>query len=138
MALLGFQDRFVKKILRGEKTHTIRNERNIEVGDRLDLYERPRQKGMKLLFRAPCVRIEEIKIEMRMYSGTGVLTRGMEFPKIILNGELLDDSEQDAFARRDGFNNFADMIAFWRHPTDRIPFKGMIIHWDYSQRTMVK
>jgi hypothetical protein len=35
-------------------------------------------------------------------------------------------SECEALARRDGFENFAEMMEFWK---DRLPFRGHIVHW---------
>lgn len=149
--LLGFKDQFVKKILAGEKTHTIR-ERDIKVGDRLDLYKRPRQKGMKLLFRAPCVKVERIEIlpsasgpqyeEFCKEFGIKVpdrsqLYRAMHLAcsAVIIDNNGLTPDEIEQLARRDGFPNFFDMLKFW---DGRLPFQGQIIHWDYSKRTRKK
>ena len=122
MALLGFKDRFVPKIAAGEKTHTIRERRKIPIktGETLHLYQRPRQKGMKLILRAPCVRVEEIAIG----AGYGV-------GAVFIGGEQLNDSECEQLARRDGFTDFREMLSFW---DGRLPFLGQIIHWDFSKR----
>jgi hypothetical protein len=152
--LLGFQDRFVSAVMRGEKTHTIRGERAvpIEVGDRLDLYKRPRQKGMKLLFRAPCVKVERIDIlvsaagpeheefckEFGMQRpNTDQLYRAMHLAcsTVIIDDHGLSPDEIEQLARRDGFSNFHEMLKFW---SGRLPFEGTIIHWDYAKRTRKK
>jgi uncharacterized protein YqfB (UPF0267 family) len=114
MGLYNFQSRFVPKILAGEKTHTIRATRANpdKPGNTLHLYTGLRQKGAKLLMRAPCVKIEEIEISARM--------------RVRIDGVELDATEQETLARRDGFQNFADMMAFWN---GRLPFRGHIIHW---------
>lgn len=122
MALLGFKDEFVDKILRGEKQHTIRAPRKIPIrkGEILHLYKRPRQIGMKLLFRSPCVRIEDILI-----GEYGEIWMGG------VGGVMLTESECDALATKDGFKDFTAMLDFWQ---DRLPFHGQIIYWDFPAR----
>lgn len=128
MSTVGFKDRFVPKVESGEKTHTIRGRRrDIRVGTRLDLYARPRQKGMRLIFRVPCTKIEEIRLEYR--AGTG----SCELPHVVIQGIDLSPTEVEAFARRDGFDDFADMVRWWNDTRD-IPFQGCIYHWRFSER----
>lgn len=131
MALLGFKDRFVPLIESGAKRHTIRAERpDIRVGMRLDLYARPRQKGMRLIFRAPCTHVEEIKIAHdRQLYGTPIC--------IAINRQWLTMSEKIEFARADGFKDFDDLCAWW-NKTRSIPFEGIVIHWDFEKRSMTK
>jgi len=121
MGLYNFQPRFVPKILAGRKTHTIRSIRANpdKPGNMLHLYTGLRHKGAKLLMRVPCVRVEEIVI-----TDTPLL-------RLIVDGHLLDSDEEQALARRDGFKNFAEMIAFWN---GRLPFKGHIIHWKFFKQ----
>lgn len=132
MALLGFQARFVPLIERGEKTHTIRGPRaDIHLGTRLDLYAAPRTKSMRLIFRAPCIGIEQIRIlpddpSREIYSA-----------RVQLRGCWLDPSELDGFAKRDGFADFQEMRRFWMvHRT--LPFDGFVFHWDFAKRTAEK
>jgi hypothetical protein len=131
MGLYNFQPRFVPLILRGEKTHTIRAVRvhPDKPGDTLHLYTGLRTKKAKLLMRVPCVKIEEIEIRHVPYDGTNVLARGCKVPYIWIDGEKLSWDETQAFARRDGFRDFAEMLAFWMEPKNRLPFKGHVIHW---------
>jgi len=124
MPLLGFQDQFVDKVLRGEKRHTIRAFRKgaeIRRGDWLHLYAKPRQKGMRLIFRAPCTQVEPISI------GFGGDVR--------VGKTQLDVGEIELLAIRDGFSGRTDFYRFW---DDRLPFSGQIIHWDYDRRTLEK
>ena len=124
MALLGFQDRFVDKVRAGEKRHTIRamRARVIRAGEMLHLYEKPRQKGMRLIFRAPCSRIQRITIGGAYF----------ELPALVcVDGTPLDKSECEQLARRDVFADYTEFVAFW---SDRRPFEGMIIHWNYDRR----
>jgi hypothetical protein len=117
MGLYGFQKRFVPFILSGEKTHTIRAIRANpdKPGNTLHLYTGLRQKGARLLMRVPCVKVEGI-----------VITPG---GMIRIADQWLEDDEREALARRDGFEDFASMIRFWREPKNRLPFHGHIIHW---------
>lgn len=116
MGLYNFQLRFVPKIRRGEKTHTIRAERVYpdKPGDTMHLYTGLRTKKAELLMRVPCVKVEQIVI-------TDTPLR-----RIVIEGILLDTDEEEAIARRDGFESFADMMEFW---DGRLPFRGHVYHW---------
>jgi hypothetical protein len=46
--------------------------------------------------------------------------------EVLIDGNPLDNSEREGLARRDGFENFSDMAAFWK---GRVPFSGDVIHW---------
>ena len=127
--LLGFQRRFVEHILDGSKTHTIRGKRKRapRVGEICHCYVDARQKTMRLLGRWPCVRVQDIRIEV----DGGVVT----------DGGHLDADESDLLAYLDGFRlpgrSLADpgpayelMFEFFQC---RLPFHGDIIHWDFDQ-----
>jgi hypothetical protein len=121
MGLYNFQERFVPKILSGEKQHTIRAVRANpdKPGNTLHLYTGLRQKGARLLMRVPCIAVEEIEID----------ACGHECncdPLVVIDGTELDEKEMEALAVRDGFDNFAEMMKFW---DGRLPFRGHIIHW---------
>ena len=120
MGIYNFQQRFVPMILTGRKTHTIRAHRvhPDKPGNILHLYIGLRRPGAALLMRAACTAVEEIEIGIT--PGNDRVVR--------INGVALDDGEADALALRDGFKNFADMMAFW---DGRLPFKGQIIYWQY-------
>jgi hypothetical protein len=117
MGLYNFKSRFAPRILDGSKTHTIRPLRAIadKPGNTLHLYTGLRTKSARLLMRVPCARIEAIEI---------IQVDG--HPYIFIEGIGLDHSEKEAFARRDGFENFDDFMSFWN---GRLPFKGQIVHW---------
>jgi len=68
-----------------------------------------------------CVKIEEIEINSR--------TGDPAHCRIAINGQFLDRSEKEQLARRDGFENFAEMLSFW---DGRLPFRGHIIHWQHG------
>lgn len=131
MGLYNFHKRFAPFVLAGTKTHTIRSFRRYpdKPGNTLHLYTGLRTKKAKLLMVAKCVKIEDIRIELKLYSGKGVLARGLKFPVIFIDDAELTRDEMEALARRDGFNSFADMLIFW---SGRLPFRGHVIHWRKS------
>ncbi|MBK8200294.1 MAG: hypothetical protein IPK75_18260 [Acidobacteria bacterium] len=133
--ILGFKDRFIPYVLDGSKTHTIRAGERWRADMRADLFAKVRQKGMRLLFRAPVVRVEEILIQVLPHYG----------PMIVIGDCALTNEEADMFAWRDGFRHpmaskphgaFSLMMRFWQftHKIDAKPFHGQIVHWDYAQR----
>lgn len=134
MGLYNFQKRFAPMILSGEKQHTIRAVRKHpdKPGNTMHLFTGLRTKKTQLLMRVPCVKVDEIVIEMQKAKGPGVLTRGLLFPHVLINGEDLSRDELEALARSDGFRNFPEMILFWREPKNRLPFKGHIIYWRFD------
>ncbi len=125
MGLYNFEPRFVEKILAGLKTHTIRGIRAHpdKPGNVLHLYTGLRHKGARLLMRVPCVKIEEIEIEQHPER---FLDDDPDLFTVKIDDVILDRSECEALALRDGFDNFADMMAFWN---GRLPFRGHIVHW---------
>lgn len=128
--ILGFKNQFEPYILDGTKTHTIRAGVRWRPGMRADLFVRPRQKDMRLLFRPPVVRVQDINI-----AGGWQTYSGEFFGAIRIDGARLDRDELDALAWRDGFRpadgeSFIAMIQFWR---GRLPFSGQLIHWDYAR-----
>lgn len=130
MGLYNFQPRFVPFILDGRKRHTIRKIRkHADVsGDTLYLYQGLRTKKAKLLFATECLRVEEIEIidpvSNAAASGARVtlIRDGVRVP--------LSIDEREMLAQRDGFENFEEMIEFWRAKHD-LPFHGHLIHWKY-------
>lgn len=148
--ILGFKDQFCPFIEDGSKQHTIRGGRRWKAGMRADLYQRPRQRGMRLMFRALVIRVEEIRIEDYQAYQSGPTPLGgnhcSNYPLrgpngeallIWINRELLAADEAEAFLRRDGFRDPALMasyqaLLFW---DDKLPFTGQLIHWDYGNRT---
>lgn len=149
--ILGFKDRFIPYITEGTKTHTIRAGNRWRAGMRADLYARPRQKGMTLLFRTPVVKVEEVTIWLRkpaakLYADEPCHAGALG---IAINTEILSDDEANALAYRDGFRErplvqgghldaLAEMARFWlaEHGSeDGLPiFRGQLIHWDFARR----
>jgi hypothetical protein len=50
---------------------------------------------------------------------------------VFIEGNELSESEEELLAKRDGFKDFAEMIAFWR-ANNGLPFEGQIIHWRFD------
>lgn len=136
MGLYNFQKRFVPFILSGEKTHTIRALRAHpdKPGNTLHLYSGLRTKKAKLLMRVPCVKVETITFTVWRDPDRDSADEELEHVLVTIDGNTLYADEKDAFARSDGFKDFADMVAFWRarHGVaggNTLPFNGQIIHW---------
>jgi hypothetical protein len=121
MGLYNFEERFVPKILSGEKQHTIRGVRKHadRPGKTMHLYTGLRHKGAKLLMRVRCDKVEQIEIKNGAFFDTN-------HASVVIDGIELDQSEREALARRDGFDDFEQMMQFW---DGRLPFVGHIIHW---------
>lgn len=123
MGLYNFQARFVPKIEAGEKTHTIRAKRKHpdKPGDLMYLYTGLRTKQARRLRAGGrsdvpvCAAVQDIRI-----------TTGLQ---IIIDGERLTLDEADQFARRDGFQNYGDMMRYWG---ENLPFNGDVLHWRIS------
>lgn len=138
MGLYSFKKQFIPFILDGRKTHTIRANRKDgwveKPGNTMHLYTGLRTKSSQLLMRVECAKVEGIAIAMRPYTGKGVLARGCSFPEVFIDGNELSGDEKETLARRDGFRNFAEMMAFWE---GRLPFSGHIIHWKAPKKAKV-
>lgn len=116
MGLYNFKEQFVPFILDGRKTHTIRAERvhPDKAGNAFHAYTGLRTKKARKLLTSTVVKVEEIVIT------------DTQLKRIVIDGHLLETDEEEALARRDGFRDFAEMMAFWE---GRLPFRGHIIHW---------
>jgi hypothetical protein len=133
MGLYNFHRRFEPYILDGSKTHTIRARRKHPdtPGKTMYLYCGLRQPGAQLLLVAPCVKVQEIKIELRP---------AVPDQNIVIDGVALTPDERDAFAWSDGFRHPDDeldqgycwflMAEFW---AGRPTFEGRVYHWDYKR-----
>ena len=108
MGLYNFKAQFVPFILDGSKTHTIRAERKHGdvPGRTMHLYTGLRHKGARLLFRAPCVRVDFIRIEADYRVRIGASVGSDDFPAPYGEGQFhggfveLDESEKNYLAWR--------------------------------------
>ena len=110
MVAINFQKQFAAAIESGQKTQTIRAKARCKPGDRLQLYTGMRTKGCRKLQDAVCTRVAAIKIcEEGIY--------------------LNEQQEDDVFALRDGFSNYAEMAQWFRDRYGALPFAGFLIQW---------
>lgn len=122
MGLYNFQERFVPKILSGEKRHTIRAKRKHpdKPGNPFHGYVGLRTKQAEKIASGTVTKVEDIRI-IEMPGETE-----HDRVRIIVQGLGLEMDECEVLARADGFDSFADMRKFWN---GRLPFSGDIIHW---------
>jgi hypothetical protein len=128
MPSLNFQEQFVPFVEDESKLHSIRAKRKRpwKVGDTLYLYTGLRHKGARLIRKATCVKVEEIRMKWsEPISNPNAVVPGRRL-RIWIDGEELSDDEREALAQRDGFLSLVAFVVYW-HP--RIPFVGDIIHW---------
>ena len=118
MVAYNFQAQFADAVATGQKRQTIRaprkDNRHAKPGDKLQLYTGMRSKSCrKLIDPDPtCFHVEELTIDRA----------GIHYTD---GGESMTP---EIVARRDGFNNFADM-ADWFEATHGLPFCGFLIRW---------
>jgi len=131
MGLYNFKARFVPLIESGAKTHTIRELRKYpsKAGDALYLYEGLRTKCARRILVTECIAVQPIEVYRRIAAAVDV-PAVIEFGVRIAGQDLAGD-EIEAFARRDGFRNFDEMIGFWREQKRRFPWHGHVIHWRF-------
>ena len=120
MVAYNFQPRFRKPILEGTKGGTIRGQRrrHARAGDELQLYTGMRTTRCDLIARRTCLSVQPIILEF-------------EVTKVVLGDAVIASPEQlDAFAEFDGFQNYAELVEFWRetHCADGY-WTGWHIRW---------
>lgn len=129
MVAYSFRSRFVEPIRLGHKQHTIRNDRkrHAEPGETLQLYTAMRTRQCRLIGTATCYFVCQITIDFVHL-------------RVDRAGEILQTREErDRFAVSDGFNNWTDLMQWWREDrTNRTThrnhspmqtFSGVIIEW---------
>lgn len=124
MVAYSFKKQFVEPIRKGTKRQTIRavgKRRHARVGEKVQLYCGMRTAHcFKILERDPtCVYVDEISFDLT----------NPRAPVLKRNGELLEGGELHRYARRDGFKDFAAMVAFWLEEHGPNRFKGYAIVW---------
>ena len=118
MRVILFERRFWEAVVTGEKVHTIRRprKRQIDPGDRLSLrgWEgKPYRSRQRVLSEETCIAIRDVWIDCR---------------QVVVGDHQFHGEELEAFARSDGFGNFAELLVFvgYHH---RLPFSGELIQW---------
>ncbi|WP_291208909.1 hypothetical protein [Hyphomonas sp.] len=123
MVAYSFKQRFADPIEQRTKLQTIRldRKRHARKGEELQLYQGMRTRHCRLLRRATCTLVCDIEINWK----PPVIIRLDKFIVLAERGMLED------FARKDGFEDLADMRAFWEaeHPGLTI-FRGKLIRWE--------
>lgn len=125
MVAYSFKAQFATPILAGTKQQTIRahRKRHARVGETLQLYTGMRTKHCRLIGRATCESIQDVRLS---FINGYIITDG-DGPARVLLRTLADC---DAFARRDGFQDWKSLAEFWEanHPGTRF-FNGVLIFW---------
>lgn len=135
MTAYSFQHQFVAPILAGTKRQTIRangRRSHAKPGGLIQLYTGMRTKACrKICDDVVCLRLLPVTFDL-----TGVATlKGEPLPSEVQNAHLYvdriwcGDGFEEDFARRDGFDSFADMVAFWIKAHGTIRFEGVCIQW---------
>lgn len=122
MVAYSFKRQFVVPILSGTKRQTIRadRKRHAREGEELQLYTGMRTKQCRLVGRGVCNGVTPIRLDLRN-GRVESLASGLSLT-------MLD--ELDAFAQRDGFLTWRDLLAFWKQEHGTIEaFSGVLITW---------
>lgn len=124
MVAYSFKTRFVDPILSGRKQQTVRavgRRRHAWQGERLQLYTGMRTKACRLIGRATCNIVEDIRLRFGRSSG------------VWLGNVSILEVDRDVFAHADGFRDWAELAAFWEieHPRAYAEgvFNGVMIAW---------
>ncbi|MEW9304740.1 hypothetical protein [Labrys neptuniae] len=121
MVAYSFQKRFAAPIERGTKVGTIRadRKRHAYAGEPMQLYVSMRTRYCRLLGAPRCTAVNPITLD---FQNNRVTVGGVT---------LTGWSQLQAFARGDGFEDWADMRAFWaeNHPATPV-FSGIQLLWD--------
>lgn len=129
MVAYSFQRRFIDRIEDGTKSQTIRADRrrHARPGEQLQLYFGMRTKHCRLLARRRCIDVLPISL---------LFDDDPEYEGIILPGlglMSLGLGSLDEFAIADGFEDWAELKAFWREQHGDISeFEGVLIRWEPS------
>lgn len=137
MKVLMFRTRFHAPLLSGQKRQTIRRQggRVIRPGEELSLrawLDKPYRSKQHELLQVRCLAVVPIEI-------TAPRPGKLE---VKLGTDTLGPMEAECFARDDGFEDMADMAAFWGETHKLAPpddsglfhdgidlFRGMVIQW---------
>lgn len=127
MTQYNFDPRWITPIASGAKRQTIRKPRagagHAKPDDTLQLYTRSRTPQQTLIARARCTEVVPVQLSF----GGGRLVMYSVRP----GAWVMDPAKCDRFAAKDGFQDAADMRAFWaeKHP-GVAEFTGVLIRWE--------
>lgn len=116
MVAFNFMPLFADRVASGEKTQTIRATRRAKKGDRLQLYTGQRTKACrKLVDPDPvCTLVDYV---------------GIRPEYLTLGNVALHEGDADAFARRDGFADFDEMVNWFIRTHGTPYFQGYVHVW---------
>lgn len=129
MVAYSFKAQFAAPILAGTKQQTIRanRKRHARPGETLQLYTGMRTKHCRLIGRAVCQETQNVRLSfINGYVMLGSVGSGSALCRELLRTR----ADCDAFARRDGFEDWKSLAEFWEanHPGTRF-FDGVLIFW---------
>jgi len=123
MPLLNFKKQFGAMVESGEKRQTIRayrkDHRDPKVGDVLYFYVGVRTAASRAIGRSICTEVVDILIG----ASGDVAFIGPDGREMTLHVE-----NEDWFAQRDGFDDHAGFVDFFKK-THGLPFSGLMIRW---------
>ena len=117
MVAYNFKKQFAPKVRDGSKCQTVRGQRDRHArpGEPIQLYTGQRTKHCEKLIPDPlCLSVEEIVINSDL---------------IVISGCALPANRQEEFAIADGFDSYAEFIAFFKE-IHGLPFEGVLIKWE--------
>ena len=129
MVAFSFKSRFVLPIELGTKQQTIRNvrKRNARPGDGLQLMTGPRFQPRRI-GTADCLAAGPIQI--RLGASPSVHVEAIDGSGRLEPRFIFGHRDLDAFAVRDGFDEWPDLEAFWRETHDTsAPWAGRWTFW---------
>lgn len=122
MVAFNFQAQFADAIASGEKRQTIREKKRGNIGDRVQLYTGQRTKACrKLVDPDPVIDL------------IGYVAIRPEY--LTLHDTRQHPGDADAFARRDGFKDYAEMVKWFQERYGRREFVGFIHRWRQAETT---
>jgi hypothetical protein len=128
MVAYSCQARFEKPIVDRVKGGTIRDvgkRRHVRPGEEIQLYVGMRTRACRLIARATCTDVTPIIVTITSYGIKPFVKIGIDY------GESIPDL--DAFAKGDGFRDWADLEDFWRKTHREAclgPWHGLWIRWN--------
>lgn len=114
MVAFNFSPEFVPAIESGDKVQTIRKTKRAKAGDMLQLYVGQRTKNCRLIREQECAYVDYVHIA----------PDGLTF-----GDKEKHPGDTNAFARRDGFNDFDEMLAWFAKKYGEFRFVGYVHRW---------
>lgn len=145
MVAYSFQKQFAEPILSGQKLQTIRapRKRHARPGETLQLFTGMRTRHCKKIAEKKCVAVLPVVIMFDLFNGRVFVHKDYPFKtednlwrmdcQIIEENHYYLQANKEDFARRDGFESWDHMAAFWAQhhgmgkPNDY--FVGVLIGW---------